>query len=241
MKKQYKKEYLDVRNFDELPLFAQRVRKLLDFYCISAATLSEKTGISPSVIKKYLNEDVDVGIKNMCRIADALDASVDYLVGRTEYVKLNPTAVAACKYTGLTEDAVRMLHTYKDRQENDPDFSVNEPAVLSEFISSGTLFRFSDNLQNSIYSINELIDTHKRFIQNTDDESQNDDDYYIEETSDDYTQYRLGKFEAIDVVTDFVKEQLREYDDEYNDLFDKCMKILHPEEYDNGEHNETQK
>lgn len=63
MKKQYKKEYLDVRNFDELPLFAQRVRKLLDFYCISAATLSERTGISPSVIKKYLNEDVDVGIK----------------------------------------------------------------------------------------------------------------------------------------------------------------------------------
>ena len=218
MKKQYKKEYLDVRNFDELPLFAQRVRKLLDFYCISAATLSERTGISPSVIKKYLNEDVDVGIKNMCRIADALDASVDYLVGRTEYVKLNPTAVAACKYTGLTEDAVRMLHTYKDRQENDPDFSVNEPAVLSEFISSGTLFRFSDNLQNSIYSINELIDTHKRFIQN----------------ADDYTQYRLGKFEAIDVVTDFVKEQLREYDDEYNDLFDKCMRILHPEEYDNS-------
>ena len=42
-------------------------------------------------------------------------------------------------------------------------------------------------------------------------------------------------------MTDFVKEQLREYDDEYNDLFNKWMRILHPEEYDNGEHNEENK
>lgn len=241
-KSDYKKEYLDIRDFSSLPILAQRIRKLLDFYGASASALSKETGISQSVIKKYLNEDVDIGIKNLTKIADALNTSIDYLVGKTEFTKVNPTAVAACQYTGLTEDAVRMLHLYKERQQEDPDFSANETAILSEFISSGTLFQFANMLQGSIDAIKSLIKTHESFINNSDDVLQNDDDYYIEETSEDRNQYRLGRFEAIDEVTNFVKAELEDYDKQYQELFDKCMRILHPEEYENdGEHNETQK
>lgn len=241
-KSEYRKEYLDVRNFSSLPILAQRIRKLLDFYGASASSLAEETGISQSVIKKYLNEDVDIGVRNLTKIADALNTSIDYLIGKTEFTRVDPTAAAACQYTGLTEDAIRMLHFYKERQQEDPDFSANENEILSSFISTGTLFRFANMLQGSIDAINSLIETNESFINNSDDALQNDEDYYIEQTADDRNQYRLGRFEAIDEVTDFVKAQLKEYDNRNEELFDKCMKILHPEEYDNdGEHNKAKK
>ena len=58
---------------------------------ISAYKLAKETGISESLFSKWKKKPTsEIASANLIRIADYLDCSVDYLLGRTETV--NPTS-----------------------------------------------------------------------------------------------------------------------------------------------------
>lgn len=106
------KTYKDMSELEwnELPILARRIRTLLERNKITANQLCEKTGISSSVMKSYLEKQVDIGAGNLQKLANAFNVSTDYLLGRTKYPSVNASKKAALKYTGLSETALKVLH-----------------------------------------------------------------------------------------------------------------------------------
>lgn len=99
--------------WDALPILAQRIRILLERDSITANQLGEKTGISSSVIKSYLEKRIDIGADNLQKLADAFGVSTDYLLGRTKFQTVKASKKAAMKTTGLSEAAVTRLNKAK--------------------------------------------------------------------------------------------------------------------------------
>ena len=57
---------------------------------ISAYKLAKETGISDSLFSKWKkNPTSEISSSNLVRIADYLDCSVDFLLGRTDKPKVN--------------------------------------------------------------------------------------------------------------------------------------------------------
>lgn len=63
--------------------------------CISMGTkpnpVGKKLGISSGVISKWKNEGTLPNGENLIKLADYLNCSVDYLLGRTDVVEINKT------------------------------------------------------------------------------------------------------------------------------------------------------
>ena len=69
---------------------SQIILDLLAAKGISAYRLAKETHISESLFSKWKkNPTSDISSSNLVRIADYLDCSVDYLLGRTENPSVN--------------------------------------------------------------------------------------------------------------------------------------------------------
>lgn len=57
---------------------------------LSAYKVSKETGISESLFSKWKNNPTsEISSKNLVKLADYLDCSVDYLLGRTDKPEVN--------------------------------------------------------------------------------------------------------------------------------------------------------
>lgn len=99
-----------------LPITAIRIRESLNRKGMTAAELAAKIGKAPSLIQKYIEKDIDIGMKALSVVADALDVTTDYLIGRTDVVSKNIPAQEICNKTGLSEQSLSMLLTLQSRR-----------------------------------------------------------------------------------------------------------------------------
>lgn len=87
----------------------------------SQEQLAKETKIGRTTITLYENEKANKipGQKNLQRLANAFGVSTDYLLGNTSvnevYPSMNKDAEICCKYTGLSEQAIAILHKYSSR------------------------------------------------------------------------------------------------------------------------------
>ncbi|MDE5549075.1 MAG: helix-turn-helix domain-containing protein [Clostridia bacterium] len=63
--------------------FAERLKELIDGESISS--VAKKIGLKQSTLSRYLHGDREIGIENLCKIADYFNESLDVLTGRKEY------------------------------------------------------------------------------------------------------------------------------------------------------------
>lgn len=69
---------------------SQIILNTLKIRGISAYKLSKETGISESLFSKWKkNPTSEISSNNLAKIADYLDCSVDYLLGRTDKPEVN--------------------------------------------------------------------------------------------------------------------------------------------------------
>lgn len=69
---------------------SQIILSIMNSKNISAYKLSKATGISESLFSKWKkNPTSEIASANLVRIADYLDCSVDYLLGRTDNPEVN--------------------------------------------------------------------------------------------------------------------------------------------------------
>lgn len=69
---------------------SQIILDILQSENISAYKIAKSTGISESLFSKWKsNPTSEISSKNLAKIADYLDCSVDYLLGRTDNPKIN--------------------------------------------------------------------------------------------------------------------------------------------------------
>lgn len=71
-------------------MFANKFNEILNNKQITAYKVAKETGISQGLMNEYKNGIKSPTIQNLVRIADYLDCSVDYLLGRTENPDVNP-------------------------------------------------------------------------------------------------------------------------------------------------------
>ena len=63
--------------------FAERLKELIKHESISS--VAKKIGIHQQTLSRYLLCQREIGIENLCKIANYFDESLDYLTGRKEY------------------------------------------------------------------------------------------------------------------------------------------------------------
>lgn len=216
--------------------FAENLRVLMKENGTTQRELGEAIGVRPQTISLYCVGQSLPDVEGMAKICKYFNVSSDWLIGVTDVRSADITARAACEYTGLTEDAVEKLHSYKDiKKESDewPDIT----GILSAFITTETLLSFADHLDESMQTRKSAIETLEDIlIKNNDDMRWTIYNLQIG-TWQDNQLYRLERFEAIDAATNFVNGQLEHYNKKYADLYEKCMAIISGGEI-NGEHKE---
>ncbi len=63
--------------------FAERLRELIASDSISS--VAKKIGIPQQTLSRYLLCQREIGLENLCKIADYFGEDLDYLTGRKEY------------------------------------------------------------------------------------------------------------------------------------------------------------
>jgi len=73
-------------------IFRDRVRAARDLRGLSQAQLAEKTGLQVSAISHFETGGRSPSFDNLRKLADALDVTTDYLIGRSDHPQLSSTA-----------------------------------------------------------------------------------------------------------------------------------------------------
>ena len=73
-------------------LFGNRLRQLLDERNISQAHFADRIGVSRSRMNNYVAQRSEPDYATLIRIANTLDTTIDFLLGKSEYQGLPQTA-----------------------------------------------------------------------------------------------------------------------------------------------------
>lgn len=70
-------------------MFTDRFREIVQCRNITAYRVAKDTGISQGLMAEYNRGEKIPTVQNLVKIADYLDCSVDYLLGRTDKSEVN--------------------------------------------------------------------------------------------------------------------------------------------------------
>lgn len=63
--------------------FAERLKELINDESISS--VAKKIGINQQTLSRYIHCQREIGIENLCKIANYFNEDLDYLTGRKDY------------------------------------------------------------------------------------------------------------------------------------------------------------
>jgi len=70
-------------------MFTERFKKIIQTNNLTAYRVAKDTGISQGLMAEYHRGDKIPTVNNLVKIADYLNCSVDYLLGRTDNPEVN--------------------------------------------------------------------------------------------------------------------------------------------------------
>ena len=62
--------------------FSERLRELIGNNSVSS--IADKIGIPQQTLSRYLHNQREIGLENLCKIANYFDEDLDYLTGRKD-------------------------------------------------------------------------------------------------------------------------------------------------------------
>lgn len=95
-------------------LFSQRFTELKNEKGWTKEKCAVECGIGYGTVCNYEAGYSEPSVESLLRIAGVFDVSVAYLTGESDVKCPDVTVQAICKYTGLSERAVNVLHLDKD-------------------------------------------------------------------------------------------------------------------------------
>ena len=66
-----------------LEKFAERLKELIGNRSITS--VAKEMGLNQATLSRYLHCDREIGLENLCKIADYFGEDLDYLTGRKEF------------------------------------------------------------------------------------------------------------------------------------------------------------
>ena len=91
-----------------------RLRQLIENSGKTRKEIAEQLKCDTSTITKHYNGDRDITTDFLIKYANLFDVSADYLLGLSDTATTDKDIQFICKYTGLSEKAIEVLHFYKD-------------------------------------------------------------------------------------------------------------------------------
>ena len=128
------------RKKDISTTIGQRINELLAQNKTMQKELADHLGIQHNTISYYLKGERVPDYPKLVAIAEYFNVSTDYLLGRTDTKTVDKDIQMICKYTGLSEEAVKRLHNCC--------YSEDTKKVLSFLIAPKSKSRFFDDLLN---------------------------------------------------------------------------------------------
>lgn len=163
MRKKVSKDYIsDVENFDKLPIYSKRIRNYLNENGITAKELNQKAGFaSPSAVPELIKGTRDLSLDAAKKLCSVMNVSLDYLTGLTDVRTIDVKIRDICKYTGLSEKAIRII-TGSEPVDVVNEYSKEDLKLLSDFLSDGALLLFLRDVDASRKSIEKAIRTSEK-------------------------------------------------------------------------------
>ena len=90
-------------------VFGKRLKELRKANGYTIEQFAEAGGISKSTVGYYENNNRMPDIEILSRIADVLNVSADYLIGKTNTTATKGKTKTVCDFTGLSDTAVEYL------------------------------------------------------------------------------------------------------------------------------------
>ena len=90
-------------------VFGKRLKELRKANGYTIEQFAEAVGISKSTVGYFENNNRMPDIDNLSRIADVLNVSADYLIGKTNTTATKGKTKTVCDFTGLSDTAVEYL------------------------------------------------------------------------------------------------------------------------------------
>lgn len=90
------------------PKFPDRLRAARELRKLSQSELAERAGFQPSAVSHFETGRRSPSFDNLKRLADALDVTTDYLLGRVDQPKGSPRRAAGPVVDKLFRDAEKM-------------------------------------------------------------------------------------------------------------------------------------
>lgn len=97
------------KNMNTKEKIGQRINGILGIKKISQKELADYLGVKPNQISYFCSGDRTPNTQQLIMIADFLNVSTDYLLGRTKTPTIDENIQVAHKTTGLSGDAVTIL------------------------------------------------------------------------------------------------------------------------------------
>ena len=110
----------------------ERVRKLLRGVPITKA--AKEIGLSQSVLSDIIADKKKAGISatTLVQLCSYFQVSADYLLDLSDTPSVEPDVQAACKYTGLSQEAVEVLHRCQTGQDGGAYITVYDTEEAKE-------------------------------------------------------------------------------------------------------------
>lgn len=125
-------------------LFAKRFKELREEKKINQKECAEQLGISRGSISFYENGERLPDIESIYAMSNFFDVSADYLIGLSNIKSPNFDIQFVCKFTGLSEAALKTIRGYRLAQ-------LDEQKKLTYFLNKGEKgYTLADNVINNI-------------------------------------------------------------------------------------------
>lgn len=157
-------------------VFGKRLKELRKANGYTIEQFAEAVGISKSTVGYYENNNRMPDIEILSRIADVLNVSADYLIGKTNTTATKGKTKTVCDFTGLSDTAVEYLselvknrdygklsiinHLFSELKQDYAFYchEENDDGELAESIL-GALFLYFDKVQLTKDEWTEIIHT----------------------------------------------------------------------------------
>lgn len=269
MRQKISKDYVnDIDNFNCLPIYSQRIRYYLNEKGITAKELNEEAGFSsPNVVPSLINGTRDLSLEAAKRICSVMGVTIDYLVGLTNIRSTETDIIQVCKYTGIDEKIINIIHQMLPTPETDKiskDFRVLWFKALNRYLqlgvdeyhsTTGMVMKFVDYIDQKKQCLNEMHYGNKY-------ELEKDDDLYVlaDMVEESVNQLDLIEMQIQRQMSQFLKDLPIDNSKRGSTTIDYCQKVLHSlidpnikwiyssnefghieRDKSDGEHNETNK
>lgn len=131
----------------EQSIFPSRLRGLMEEHQTKQKDLAAAIGMRPQTVSLYVQGQSAPDINCLNKIADYFQVTSDYLLGRTSDPSIDSDSRSVCDYTGLSPEAVNILHSLNNSPSYTRDLRIS---FVNHILESDILWsRIMEHLQSA--------------------------------------------------------------------------------------------